>query len=225
MPFFSYFGVAYFCSMKHSKSLWIALIAFLCLSSADAQFTYYYLNPNTGMREIIYMIETPLGTEAKYRNDYSMTDFKDITIKGDPVKKRSFAAVLPTQENVTITMPNNAQVPLKVTYANGQTKLFKDAILFHNKKGNQIAYFAITPYVVGNEVKYKAVYKSWNSKTEEEAIITGSGDENGEAYYHFIMPDNSLATLREHAVEGTNFVTAELTDDLNGNKVQFVKEQ
>lgn len=210
--------------MKYPKLFLLIFLSSFSSYNLYAQFTYYCLNPSTGQREIIYMMATPLGTEAKYRNDYSIPDFKNIIIKGDPVKKQSFPAVLPTQENVTITMPNASDAPLKLTYANGQTKLFKDAILFHNKKGNQTAYFAITPYVQGNEVKYKAVFKSWDSKVEQEAIVLESGDENGGAYYKFIMPDNSFTTLKEYPKEGTNLVNAYLID-MNDKKTEFIKEQ
>jgi len=71
--------------MKYIQ-LFIINLCFGLISIVGNAQTGYYLNPNTGQRDIIFLVITPLGTDAQYRNDYSVKEYKPIDIKGDPHK-------------------------------------------------------------------------------------------------------------------------------------------
>jgi hypothetical protein len=191
--------------------------------SVTAQ-TVYWLNPSTGQREILSLVITPLGTEAAYRNDYSVIEYKPIDIKGNPMKAKRLKAVLPTQETVMMVFPTEKE-PTKLIYNNGEIRVFKEAALYSNKKDKQIAYFAVHVYYENEELKYKVFYKSWEDKNEKELVLLEKKDEaNGLSYYKLIMPDNTFATLQEY-VDKETFLTNAYLIDMNDKKIFFTKEQ
>jgi len=207
--------------MKNLLSIIFTLFSVFGFISTKAQS--YWLNTSTGQIEILSLIITPLGTDAQYKNSYSIPDYKPVTIKGDPMKVKKAPAILPTNENVTITFPTEKE-DAKITYSNGQTKVFKNAALYINKKGNDVCYFAVQTYFQADQIKHRVFYKSWSSKTEEELVLLSSEDEeNGLSRYKFIMPDNTFTTLQEYSDKET-FLTNAYLIDTDGKKTFFTKE-
>jgi hypothetical protein len=199
--------------------LFVSLISIV----GNAQ-TGYYLNPNTGQRDIIFLVITPLGTDAQYRNDYSVKEYKPIDIKGDPIKLKKAKATLPTNEKITIVFPTDKEYA-KFIYSNGTVKSFRNAYLYSNKKDNQTAHLAVETYLQNDDVKYKVFYKAWEKNTEQQLEVLETGyTEKSNIYYKVIMPDGSFATLEEYSEENSISYYLRLTDG-KGNKVVFTKEE
>lgn len=155
----------------------IKVIVLLCTlaqyTSSTAQLSYY-LDTRTGKIEIISLIMTPLGTDAQYRNYDGMKEYQTIEIIGDPMENATVKAILPSKEKVTMVLRGENVNFIRVTYQNGNSKIFRDAVLYSNIQNNRIAYFAVHYYYDAHtqDIKNKIYYKSWETNTEQELTIT-----------------------------------------------------
>lgn len=208
--------------MKYTLSSTLIFLFILLFNNSKAQ-TGYWLNPDTGLREIIFLVITPLGTDAQYRNDYSVKEYQPITIKGDPMKAKKLKATLPGKQAITIIFPTEKEYA-KFVYPDGKVKQFRQASLYVNKKDNQLAQIAIQVYFENDDIKYKIFYKPWEKKTEQQIEVIESEYKEKGRYYKVILPDGSFATLQEYAEEGTYEIKLLMTDS-NGKQTVFIHEE
>jgi hypothetical protein len=199
------------------------MVLFILLFSISKAQTGYFLNPDTGEREVIFLVITPLGTDAQYRNDYSVKEYKPIIIKGEPIKLKKAKAVLPNNEKITIIFPTDKEYA-KFIYADGKVKQFRDASMYVHKKDNQLAQIAVQFYLENDNVKYRIFYKPLDKKTEQQLEVVETAYREKGTYYKIIMPDGAFATLEEYTEQETYEYKLLLTE-ANGSKIVFSKEE
>ena len=107
------------------KKAFFVFILLIQVSILQAQ-NYYYINPKTGIRERLFWMPTPLGTDGRYITDNDSGEPKLLKIMGDPLKQKTVSIILPSNEKAILS---NKGTDIQLKFASGKTRIYENRLL------------------------------------------------------------------------------------------------
>ena len=178
------------------------IITFLLLqSTALFAQNFYYVDKVTGIRERLFWLVTPLGTDGRYMTDKNYQQpamSPNIKYKGDPIKQKITLITLPNKQKANLTQKNNA---ITLTFSDGNQKIFKEATHWVDTTNKPVVDY-ISQYNGSEKDGYSYTFciRAFGNKTEVKMVMLESDNINNK-YVLTIPNKKGKYTLEQLNIE------------------------